>query len=110
LVVNRDYRNGVAQINKELVGGVSQLQVNCRTWEREGSRSENNIEQLISDSIDTIQPRGILVIGRLNQVSRIAARNTFELYRRNVVNPEIITFDELYERARYIVGNTSNNK
>lgn len=28
---------------------------------------------------------------------------SFELYRRNLIRPEIITFDELYERARYIV-------
>lgn len=28
---------------------------------------------------------------------------SFELFRRNTGSPEIITFDELYERARYIV-------
>ena len=26
-----------------------------------------------------------------------------ELYRRNLVRPEIVTFDKLYERARFIV-------
>ena len=30
---------------------------------------------------------------------------SFELYRRNIINPEIITFDELYERAKFIVNN-----
>ncbi len=29
---------------------------------------------------------------------------TFESLRRSLNNPEIITFDELYERARFIVG------
>jgi hypothetical protein len=28
---------------------------------------------------------------------------SFELFRRNTANPEIITFDELFERARFIV-------
>jgi hypothetical protein len=28
---------------------------------------------------------------------------SFELLRKNTTNPEIITFDELYERARFIV-------
>jgi hypothetical protein len=28
---------------------------------------------------------------------------SFELLRRNTFLPEIITFDELYERARFIV-------
>lgn len=31
----------------------------------------------------------------------------FELYRRNTRSPEIITFDELYQRARCIVENIS---
>lgn len=29
--------------------------------------------------------------------------SSFELYRKNIHNPEIITFDELYERAKFIV-------
>jgi len=28
---------------------------------------------------------------------------SFELLRKNTSNPEIITFDELYERAKFIV-------
>lgn len=28
---------------------------------------------------------------------------SFELFRRQLTAPEIITFDELYERARFIV-------
>jgi hypothetical protein len=29
----------------------------------------------------------------------------FEGFRRNLLQPEILTFDELYERARFIVEN-----
>ena len=32
---------------------------------------------------------------------------SFELFRRSINNPEIITFDELLERTRFIVGNTN---
>ena len=32
----------------------------------------------------------------------------FELYRRNLTSPEIVTFDELLERARYIVEHLEN--
>ena len=28
---------------------------------------------------------------------------SFELFRRNVAKPEIVTFDELFERAKFIV-------
>jgi hypothetical protein len=30
--------------------------------------------------------------------------SSFELYRKSNTDIEIITFDELYERAKYIVG------
>jgi hypothetical protein len=28
---------------------------------------------------------------------------SFELFRRNTLSPEVITFDEIYERAKFIV-------
>ena len=32
----------------------------------------------------------------------------FESYRRNINNPKILTFDELFERAKFIVNNKTN--
>lgn len=54
-------------------------------------------------------PRSFLVIGSLSQfvgehgISEHQYRS-FELLRRNMTSPEVITFDELYERARFIVA------
>jgi hypothetical protein len=31
-------------------------------------------------------------------------RATFDIFKKNLHNPEIVTFDELYERAKFIVG------
>lgn len=99
------HRNGAWLLGNELIGGVSQLQANCQSWELEGSRSEANREELQSDGIYTVSPKGILVIGSCEQFSSDREkRNTFELFRRNLNNPEVITFDELYERAKFIVG------
>ena len=90
-------------MGRDLTGGVSQLQVNCRQWEIDGSRTEQNMEALRRESISTIRPKGILVIGHTAQLDSISKRSTFELFRRNLINPEILTFDELYERAKFIV-------
>lgn len=103
------YRNGARELHKELTGGVSQLQANCRTWEKEGSESEENREALLRERTFTIQPKAILVIGHTNQLTDPSKRNTFELFRRNIINPEILTFDELYERAKFIVESTKEN-
>ena len=63
----------------------------------------------------TIDPKTILIIGNTSQFegndrdSRIKAK-TFELYRRNSRNIEIVTFDELYDRASFIVNNKTDLK
>jgi hypothetical protein len=58
--------------------------------------------------VSTIQPKQALVIGSLKEVSHFGRVNpekfaSFELYRRGVNDVEIMTFDELLERARFIV-------
>jgi Domain of unknown function (DUF4263) len=102
LLKPRMYRSGAWPASDELAGGIAQVQANCRKWESEGSRSEANSEALQRQSIFTAQPKGILVIGQLGQLDDSSKRTSFELLRRSISNPEIITFDELYQRAKFI--------
>lgn len=97
------YRNGAILMNGEMVGAVSQIQVNCNTWETEGSKRPEDIEDNVKEKIFTHNPKGILVIGHTKQLEDFEKRKSFDLYRRSFYNPEIITFDELFERAKYIV-------
>ena len=53
-------------------------------------------------------PKAYLVVGNLSTFIGDHGVNqeqfrSFELFRRNTFSPEIITFDELYERAKFIV-------
>jgi hypothetical protein len=53
-------------------------------------------------------PKSFLVVGCLDQFIGERGVNedrhrSFELFRGNTLRPEIITFDELYARARFIV-------
>ena len=59
------------------------------------------------------QAKSFLVIGSLNEFVGEHGINedklrSFELLRKNTTSPEIITFDELYERARFIVEHNYN--
>jgi len=47
-----------------------------------------------SEVEDTLEPEGVKII----------KKKTFELFRRDSRNVEIITYDELYKRAQFIVG------
>lgn len=103
------YRNGAWLLGYEVTGGVSQLQTNCKSWQRRSIEPENS--DLISEHIHTVNPKGLLVLGHTSQFENNREKiETFENYRRNISNPEIITFDELFERAKFIVKNDSTNK
>lgn len=109
LAVNKDnnhieHRNGAWQLSQYLTGGISQIQINCKTWLRKSFEPENSAE-LNSKNIFTVNPRGILVIGNTKELDNRNKIETFESFRRNISNPEIITIDELYERAKFIVQN-----
>lgn len=104
LVTKNTYRNGVHELGKELTGGVSQLQSYCRRWVLEGSRQETNVEMLMAENITTAEPKGFLIIGQTAQLDDTAKKLTFELFRRNLHNPEVITYDELLARARFVVS------
>ena len=102
LLQHEQYRNGVWGISKELSGAISQIQINCAQWEISDSRTERNRERL--GNIYTVSPKGIVVAGNTSELRNTDMRNSFERFRRELHSPEIITYDELLERARFIVG------
>jgi Domain of unknown function (DUF4263) len=100
-------RNDVWLLSSDLLGAISQIQVNTRTWVIDSQKAEN-VRPLERNDIYTIEPKGILIIGNTNELnSNESIISCFESYRRNTANPEIVTFDELYERAKFIVNNKS---
>src|SRR5262249_29432459 len=95
-LVGKDiYRNRVYPLGKDVSGGASQLQSYCRMWEVEGSGQRDNVAELLPKRVYTYGPRGILVVGNLETLDNSDKRATFELFRQNLHNPEVITFDEL---------------
>ena len=107
----KPYRSGCWAPSKELAGAVAQVQGTVASAV-ESLSSEINMTDENGDptgeEVFNYQPKSFLVIGSLSEftgehgVNREKLRS-FELYRRNTFNPEIITFDELYERAKFIV-------
>ncbi|WP_116886748.1 Shedu immune nuclease family protein [Pseudomonas syringae] len=111
LLQSRPYRAGCWAPSNELAGGVCQTQVTV-------SSAVDSIQAKLAITDESGSPTGeeafnympksFLVIGSLQEfVSEHGVNEekyrSFEMYRRNTSNPEIITFDELYERARFIV-------
>jgi hypothetical protein len=105
----KPYRSGVPGFNSEFMNAVSQVQINSHTWELMGSTQPRDAEQLSEGRIRTISPRSILVCGHTRELGDFDKRKTFELMRCNLRMPEILTFDELCARAKFIVRKPERN-
>lgn len=110
------YRPGCYAPSKEMSGAIAQIQGTVskaiKTISEKLSVKDNNGNPT-GEEIYNYQPKAFLVIGSLEEFTTEHGINedklrSFELYRKNIQNIEIITFDELYERARFIVEYNSN--
>ncbi|WP_338848061.1 Shedu immune nuclease family protein [Massilia sp. W12] len=112
LLQKKPYRAGCWAPSDELAGGVSQVQGTV-ALASESIRTKLTLRDdegnPTGEEAYNYKPKSFLVVGRLGEFVGIHGVNqeryrSFELFRRNTTNPEIITFDELLERARFIVG------
>lgn len=107
------YRRECWAADEELVGGVAQIHKTVqKSIENIKTKTEikDNSGDLTGEQLYLYQPKSFLIIGSLKQFENDGRINedkfsSFELFRKNMFNPEIITFDELYERAKHIIKN-----
>jgi hypothetical protein len=112
LLKDKPYRVGCWAASDELAGGIAQVHGTvasaAATLQTKLSLKDGNGFPTGEEAFNYL-PRSFLVIGSLGQFVREQGISeeqyrSFELLRRNMTNPEVITFDELYERARFIVA------
>lgn len=121
LLVEKYPRPVVFVPGKELRGAVAQIQ---KTIHKVTLKLQENYHRPIDSSgnptgeeILFVKPRGLIIIGMLDDFKTEAGINyeklsSFELYRQQINGIEIITYDELYERVKFIVEEEekSNNE
>lgn len=111
LLSSNQYRPDVWRPSSELAGGVSQVQTSVHAAiDSLGHKlmPRDDMGDPTGEVLFNIEPRSYLVVGSLDQFQTDRGINepkfrSFELYRRHTWHPEIITFDELLQRARFIV-------
>lgn len=100
-----EMRAGAWSLSRKLTDALAQIQANVQTWE-EKSRDANNIDMLETKGVYTVEPKGIIVIGMLSEIKDVRSkRETFQRFRRSIHGIEVISFDELLSRARFITRN-----
>lgn len=111
LLKHKPYRPGVWAPSEEVIGAISQVQRTIQLAERTIERSlrpTDNQGNPVSDDAYLIRPRSVVVCGDFEQFVAPHGVNeekysSFELFRRHLQGPEIVTYDELLERAKLMV-------
>lgn len=99
---SEDLAGAVAQSQKAVYRSVRALDERFRLEDAEGTEH--------GAPIYTVYPRSFVVIGMISEFfdadgnEKKKLITSFELYRRDLLRPEVITFDELLERARHLAS------
>jgi hypothetical protein len=116
-LIGAEYRSGCWAPSPHLAGGVVQVQQTVHLAVRQidgrlSERDESGAE--IGEHTYMVRPRSFLILGSLEQLRGPSGVHrekyeSFELYRRNLYEPEILTFDELLARAEWHVERLDEN-
>lgn len=107
-----EYRSGAWSPSKEVSGAVVQVQQTVHLATRElGDYVQDQADdgEVLSTGTFVLQPRSYVIVGSLGQLTGSSGGpisdkvRSFELFRRNLHEPEVITFDELVARAEWHV-------
>ncbi|UIJ35319.1 Shedu immune nuclease family protein [Allobranchiibius sp. GilTou73] len=108
-----EYRTGCWRPSSEVSGAVVQIQqtvhLAVRDLGTDFMQEQAPDGSLLSGGTFLLQPRSFVVVGCLNQLAGDGGGaipdkvRSFELFRRNLHEPEILTFDEILARAEWQV-------
>jgi len=112
LVEPKAYRSGTWAPSPDLSGGITQALVTAdRAREEIGKRI--NIKDPdgfdVGESLFLVDPRSYLIIGSLESLTRDGQPHeekfrSFEMFRRTVRSPSILTYDEVLRRAEWALA------
>jgi len=97
-----DLSDAIAQVQGTVSRMISDVEVRIQAQDAAGYDIPNDFSYLV-------RPKSFLVVGQLSEIVSPSGGvhrdkfRSFELYRRNLMEPEIVTFDALLERAERIV-------
>ena len=111
-LLDGEYRAGCWSPSKELSGAVVQVQqtVHLATSKLDDYFPDESMDgELLGTGTFLLKPRAFVIAGSLSQLTGSSGGpmrdkvRSFELFRRNLHDPEVITFDELAARAEWHV-------
>jgi hypothetical protein len=100
--ISDELAGGIAQIHRTIQKSLSNISSALTLYDQDGYKK--------ADSLYLYKPKSFLIIGSLCEFKNNEGEthedkfSSFELFRRSISDVEIITFDELYNRADAIIN------
>jgi len=103
--------------SSDVASGIAQIQKTVSSFKRQYFEKVELVDEEgnpLGEEVYNYAPKSYLLIGTLAQFDTGHGLNkekysSFQLLRRSITDPEILTFDELYERAAAIVGHSEKS-
>jgi len=100
-LLSKEYRDSIYSVSTDLSGAVNQILNYKDCFQKEYNQLASNA----SSTSELFNPKCLLIVG--NQKKEIINKNlrrSFELYRSEMKSVEVITFDELFEKVKFMVN------
>lgn len=111
LLKSQQHRKACWSVSSDLSDAVTQIQKTAFDFtnnQYHKVQAKDHDGRITGEEIFRIQPKSYLVIGNLAELKGYDEKFAcFHLYRTSLTAPEILTYDELFERAKCIVETIS---
>ncbi|KAM3101528.1 Shedu immune nuclease family protein [Phormidesmis sp. 146-12] len=99
-LLGKEYRKGVYNPSSDLVGAVTQVSTSRDSWIKDHAR----LVSLSDSDFEAFNPLCIVISGHAgNELLDKYKRRSFELYRADHRNVQIVTYDEVFEKIKTLV-------
>lgn len=97
------YRNRIYNVHKELSGATQQVRQNVYQLSQDYPSLRALMDNPQDPEFNNFSPKKLLIIGSSTSLTDEEQRKSFELYRQNLRDVDIITFDELVGRVEMLL-------
>lgn len=103
-ILSNEYRQGAFSIHSDLTGAVVQV----LTYKEQLQREYGYLVQNTEDDFKVFNPVSVIIAGKITEMEGKKLQS-FELYRKEMKNVLIITFDELFKKVKLLLDLLSDN-
>ena len=101
-LIGKKYRS-TYQISSELSGSVNQL----LNYRQSVMNEFHNLHYKSPSKFEATNPKSTLIIGKISELDDLQLK-AFELFRNELKNIQIVTFDEIYEKTNILLNLIKN--